>query len=492
MSRAQISRSEVPRFERWVRRAVTLLCCLWLGAAAGPVEGSSPEPLPEEPAVAGLSGWDWPTFLGPQKNGKSPERILVDWPATGPEILWFREVGEGYSAPSVAGSRVLVFDRVGDTARLSAWNADSGEEIWTRGYPTRYEDLYQYSGGPRSSPVIDGERVYTYGVEGRLRAHRLLDGEVLWDVDTAADFGVVQNFFGVGSTPVVEGDLLIVMVGGSPENSPRISSGEVRGNGSGIVAFDKATGEVRYRLSDELASYTTPAVATHGDRRWAFAYTRGGLLAFEPTTGEQDFFFPWRAKKLESVNAASPVVVGDTVFISESYGPGSVLLRFGRGEPEVLWKDPRRDQSLSLHWATPIYHRGTLYASSGQSSGEAQLRAVEHATGKVLWSQPGLGRSTLLYADEHFFVLTETGRLLLIEANAERFVPKAEIDLGTSDSTSNAEAKAKAEPGVADRPRLRFPVWNAPVLSRGRLYLRGRDQIVVLDVGAQGKMPRSR
>ena len=128
--------------------------------------------------------------------------------------------------------------------------------------------------------MVDGDRVYTLGVEGRLRAHSAADGELLWQVDTTAEFGVVQNFFGVGSTPRVEGDLLIAQIGGSPPGSPKIHSGEVKGNGSGLVAFDKGTGEVRYSVTDTLASYASPTLATIGGRRWGFAFTRGGLLGF--------------------------------------------------------------------------------------------------------------------------------------------------------------------------------------------------------------------
>lgn len=436
---------------------------------------------------------DWPGFLGPEGNGKSTEKILLDWPKAGPPVLWHAAAGEGYSAPTVADGKVFIFDRVEDQARLMAGNAATGEPIWTSSYDTAYKDMYRYSGGPRAAPVVDGGRVYAYGVDGRLRAHRVDDGGVLWDVDTFARYGVVQNFFGVGSAPVVEGDLLIVMVGGSPQGSPKISSGEVKPNGTALVAFDPATGEERWRSGDYLASYAAPFVATVGssgsERRLGFAFLRGGLMAFEPTSGREEFFFPWRANKLESVNGATPVVVGDTVLLTESYGPGGVLLRVGEkgADPEVVWKDPRRDKSLECHWSTPIVHEGTIYASSGQSSGEAELRAVDHATGKVLWSEPGLGRSTLTYADGHLLVLTETGRLLLVKAEPEAYRKVAEVDLGTREEPTNESAKKRdvgkdGEVGKAARPVLRFPAWNAPVVSDGRLYLRGKDQVVVLDV----------
>ena len=154
----------------------------------------------------------------------------------------------------------------------------------------------------------------------------ILDGKPLWGVDTSAKFHVVQNFFGVGSAPVVEGELLIVQIGGSPPGRARTlldTRDPIQGNGSGIVAFNKWTGEVVYQITDELASYTTPTLAIINARRWCFAFARGGLVGFDPRTGTVDFYYPWRAKKFESVNASNPVVVDDLVFISETYGPGS-------------------------------------------------------------------------------------------------------------------------------------------------------------------------
>ncbi len=306
------------------------------------------------PRAAGQSvdGADWPRFLGPTLNGKSAESpVLTRWPKAGPPRLWQVEIGEGYSAPSISAGRLFLFDRTGDSARLRAFDAASGNQLWRTSYETHYEDYYQYSVGPRASPLIDGDRVYTFGVEGRLRCQNVGTGTVLWELDTTERFGVVKNFFGVGSTPIIERDLIIVPIGGSVRGLPKIHSGEVKGNGSGLVAFDKLTGEQRYSVSDELASYSSPVTATIDGRRWGFWFSRGGLLGFEPGSGKIEFHFPWKSKKLESVNAATPVMVDYTVFITESYGEGAALLRVGAGAPEVVWKDGRRNQVMRAHLA---------------------------------------------------------------------------------------------------------------------------------------------
>ena len=428
--------------------------------------------------TAAAAAEDWPSFLGPNRDGRSAETgILTDWKAGGPPLVWQREVGEGYATPVVAGGRLFHADRAGDQARLTAIDASTGAALWQVETPVVYEDYYGYSNGPRASPVVDRDRVYTHGVDGRLQCRRTEDGALVWEVDTQRDFGFVQNFFGVASAPLVEGELLIVPVGGSPPGSPPIHSGRVTGNASALVAFDRATGKVRWRASDELASYASPVVRVVRGRRVGFHFARGGLVAFDPATGAERFFYPWRATRLESVNGATPVVAGDEVLITESYGPGAALLRVtdegggfeggatGRAKPgyDVVWKDGPRPR-LAAHWSTPIVHEGFVYASSGEKSGSAELVCLEWKTGAVRWSQPGLYRSTLLYVDRHLVVLTEYGQLLLVRATSERFEAVATSDLRGADG----------------RPLVRHPAWGAPVLANGLLYLKGEGTLVAL------------
>ena len=413
------------------------------------------------------TGSDWPAFLGPGSNGKSQETGLYkQWPQGGPPMVWSFESGEGYSMPVVALGRLFHFDRVGDRARLTCLRSETGEPLWQKEYVTDYEDYYGFSTGPRSSPTVDGNRVYTYGVEGLLRCLDVTDGSLIWEVNTTQKFQVVKNFFGVGSAPIVEKDLLIVMVGGSPAGSPRIHSGSVEGNGTGIVAFDKTTGTVKYKFSNQLASYATPVVTTLHGRRRGFAFTRGGLLGFDPSLGSEDFFFPWRSKKLESVNAANPVVVDDRVLITESYGLGAAVLKIGTEGYEVLWKDPpHRNQSLASHWCTPIFKDGNVYGVSGANTNNAQLRCVALDTGKVRWSQKGLGRVTLLYADGFLISLGEYGTLRLIRVNPDEYQQVSEY-----------------KPRINGKVALNHPAWNAPILAHGYLYARGKDKLICLDL----------
>ena len=414
---------------------------------------------------------DWPAFLGPTNDGKSVETgIRTDW-TEGLPLVWSAPLDESYAGPTVKSGRLFIADRTKDEVILFCLNAKTGEKIWQFAYKTGYVDKYGYNGGPRCSPVVDEERVYLFGPEGMLHAFTVDRGELVWSVDTAKKFGVLQNFFGVGSTPTLEGDLLIVQVGGSPPNSPELGAGDVKGNGSGIVAFDKQTGEVRYRLSNQLASYSSPIIRTINGKRRGLVFARGGLLGFDSVEGKELFFFPWRAPILESVNAANPVVMGDEVFISESYDvkQGGCLLSLANDRAEVIWRDKPRDNSMMCHFATPIYHEGYLYGCSSRHSSHAELRCIEWKTGKVAWSQPNLLWTQLLYVDGHFVVLNEEGVLRLVRAS-----PKAYEEV--------AQWTPMEGSGLFAKPLLARPAWAAPVLSHGLLYLRGNHRLICVEL----------
>ncbi|HUG68545.1 MAG TPA: PQQ-binding-like beta-propeller repeat protein [Pirellulaceae bacterium] len=427
-------------------------------------------------------GVDWPDFLGPNRDSKSSETgIISPWPEAGLKIVWQRELQTGYGIGSISKGRMYQFERQDNQATLLCLVAETGEELWRFQYPTDYEDLLGYNNGPRCSPVIDGDRVYIYGAEGMLHCLQAVDGKLVWKLDVNAKYGVAQNFFGVGSTPVVEGDLLICMVGGSPPGSPGLyeSGGQIDGNGTGVVAFNKFTGEAKYEITDELASYSSPQLATIHGRRWCFMFARGGVVGFEPASGKVDFQYPWRSPKLESVNAATPVVVGNEVFISETYSIGSSLLAVKPGGYDLVWADdpsPRKPKAMLAHWNTGIYLAGYLYGCSGRNPPDADLRCIDWKTGKVQWVEQlppeTRERSSLLYVDGHFVELGEYGILKLLRANPKKYELVSEMLL----------LREQTNPAFQPRPLLKHPAWAAPILSHGLLYVRGDDRLVCLEL----------
>lgn len=431
-------------------------------------------------AALSVSAADWPRFLGPNGDGTSPETNLVDRiPTNGLPLLWEKPIGTGYSAPSILGNTLVVFHRLADEEIAEAIAADTGKSLWKHAAKSAFRDPYGYNNGPRCSPVLSSNRVYTFGAEGRLTCLDLASGKPVWQRDTSKDFNVPEAFFGVGSTPVLEGDRLIVMVGGQPN--------------SGVVAFNADTGQtvwesvgaanwqgqpmigwpgertVAWRDYEKQASYAAPVIADVAGQRTAFCLMRQGLVALDPLTGKVRFSRWFRARVDESVNAVNPVVVGDEVFITAAYYKvGSVLLRVKPGGTDFdeVWSG----LGLETHWSTPIHLGGYLYSFSGRNEPDARFRCVEWKTGKVMWdrdesfrhgeARPNrFGRGSLLLADGKLFALGEGGLLGL-------FTPTP---------------TALQEISRWQVPQLKHPVWPAPVLAHGRLYLRGEDRLLCLD-----------
>lgn len=426
-------------------------------------------------------GESWPHFLGPRYDGSSAETgILTDWSDGKLRLVWSRRLGTSYGIGSVAAGRYLQLARFGDEERLTCLNAETGGELWQRSQPVDYEDMYGYNNGPRTSPTIAGDAVYTLGVAGQLSCRGLADGELRWTLNVNERYGVVQNFFGVGASPLVWGDLVIVMVGGSPAEDadlPRGSLDLARPNGSGMVAFDRHTGAEVYRVGDNLASYSTPRPFRFNGQTWVLALMREGLLAFDAESGAEKFVFPWRAPQLESVNAAVPLVRDSQILISECYRIGSALLEVtGPETPRVLRsdKDNYRDPSFRAHWATPIRVGDYLYGCSGRNPGDSDFRCVAWTSGEPQWVEPLRERTSVMGVDGHLVVLTERGELSLVRPSPDAYRVVTSLDLASRD------------PAQPQRPRLRYPCWAAPILSHGLLYVRGESRLLCFELSPEG------
>lgn len=408
--------------------------------------------------VSGLtaSAADWPRFLGPNGDGTTAEKAPTNWPKSGLKELWNAPLGLGYPPPSIADGKLYHFDRFGDNCRLTCRDATGGKEIWKFEFPTDYADMYGYDSGPRCCPVIDHGRVFVHGPEGFLACVSASDGKPIWTLDTRKTYRFQQNFFGVGSTPCVEGDTLLVAVGGSPPGR-EADFQRIRPNGTAIVGLNVETGKERFRLGDDLASYSSPIVVTMNDKRVGLYFARGGLVGFDPGHGKELFRHPWRSRLLESVNAANPVVSGNQILLSESYQIGSTLLQWDGTSLKTVWSDKdkeRVDMAMLAHWCTPILHDGHIYGSSGRHTNDADVRCVELATGTVKWIETRTTRCTLIKCGDHLLCLGENGELRLIKPNPAKYeeIAKCEVDLA-------------------------YPTWAPPVVSNGKLYLRGKERL---------------
>ncbi len=390
-------------------------------------------------AGAVLAAQDWPHFLGPERDGRyQGPRLARSWSDGAPRELWRRTVGQGFAGPVVSGGRVLIFHRVGDREVLEALDAGTGSSIWRYDYPTTYRDDFGFDEGPRSAPVVAGGRVYTFGAQGRLHAVDLDTGAGVWSVDTRERFRFRKAFFGAAGSPLVEDGRVIANVGGPDD---------------GIVAFDADSGEVLWTVAGEEASYSSPVGATFGGVRHALFFTRDNLVSLDPASGRERFRRSWRARIRASVNAATPLVVGDLVFVSAQYGTGAGLFRVAGSGLDELWTS---NDVMSNHYATSVHRDGYLYGYHGRQEFGPSLRAVSLVTGDVAWDVPRFGAGSVLLAGDLLIVMRESGELVLAEASPEAFTPLARSRL------------------------LRGTVRAYPALAAGRLYVRNDDTLLAV------------
>lgn len=410
---------------------------------------------------------DWNKFLGPTQNGISTETHLRhSFPQDGLQPLWEVRKGQGYAAVAVVKQRVILFHRIRQQEIVECLHPENGKRFWKYAYPVEYRDRYGFGNGPRCQPISDGEYIYTLGVEGKLCCLHLLSGQVLWKRDLNVDFHLRSSFFGVGSTPVLEQNFLVINLG--VENGPC------------VAAFDKRTGKLIWGCEKEWgASYASPIIANIHGQRYVCVFaggesrpSHGGLLVIKPQNGEVVVRFPWRARRYTSVNASSPLVIDNNVYLSECYGAGQVLLHINKNNKhQVLWKNKK----LQTHFMTAIHKDGYLYGIDGHGPANAPLVCIELQSGKEMWRHepkwpveiktkhqqrtlhlpPAL--ASMILVDNRCLLLGQYGHLAWLDLNPKKYTELQRTHLFAARET-----------------------WSMPSLSHGLLYVcqndRGLDQ----------------
>lgn len=404
---------------------------------------------------AHVQAGDWPQILGPHRNGAATdERIAGSWPSSGLKALWQREVGRGFAGAAVSRGTAILFHRVGDQEVVEALAAATGKTAWKAAFPASYVPTFSDDNGPRVVPIIAQGRVYTYGAMGNLRCLDLASGKVLWERNTYEDFNSKkevndeppEGYFGIGSSPIVEDDKIIVNVGGDTQEA-------------GIVAFAADTGRTVWKATAERASYSSPVAVTVGGVRHVIFVTRLSVVSLNPDNGKVRFQFPF-GRIGTTVNGASPVVFDGHLFVTASYRIGSVLAKISGGDAEVLRRDPA---ILASQYTTCVENGGYLFGIHGRQDGPlAELRCFDPRARKVLWAIPSFGYATLILAGDKLLILKTDGTLVLAAASPNKYEELARTQV--CENTTRA----------------------LPALAEGLLYVRDTEVLKCVDLRPSG------
>jgi outer membrane protein assembly factor BamB len=321
------------------------------------------------------------------------------------------------------------------------WTPPQGARQWKTAYPTSFEDDFRKGNGPRSTPVIAGKRVITLGADGALHCLDLESGRIHWAKMLLKEYRVPPSYFGIGTTPVVDEGLVLLNVGAK---------------NAGIVAFALEDGKEVWKATSDAASYSSPVVRTIGGTKHAIFFTREGAVILDPKTGTVRHHQRWRARIDASVNAATPLVIGDQVFLSTSYETGALLLKLRRDGADELWSD---DKIMSNHYNTCVYQDGYLYGFDGRQEAGPDFRCIDLKERRIMWNQPRFGCGSMIRADGVLILLTERGELVLVEATPRQYRELARAQVLTAD-----------------------PCRAQIALAGGKLYARDRGHLICLDL----------
>lgn len=431
---------------------------------------------------------DWPQWLGPKRDGVWREKGLLDkFDAKGPREVWRTPIAEGYSGPAVAGGKVYITDRVVDkdakkpkdgfarskaegVERVLCLDQESGKILWTREYRVKYD--IAYASGPRTTPVVEGDFVWTLGAMGDLLCLNTAKGDVVWHRKLLEDFGFNAPVWGFSGHPLLDGDRLLCLVGGK---------------GSLVVAFDKKTGkEVWKNLSDVEPGYCPPMIYDIDGIRQLIMWHPSAVTSLNPETGEVYWRHAYYSKGAKGVKVGltipTPRLSGDMLFFTAFYDGPLMLKVKGKAPPEMAWKGkrfgetPEKTDGLHSIMSTPFFEGDYIYGVD--SYGE--LRCLDARTGERLWStfeattgkELRWGNAFLVKHEDRFVLFNERGDLILARLTPEGYkeICRANILVPT-----NALAP----------PAGRRVIWSHPAFANRCVFARNDREMVCVSLAEQ-------
>ena len=430
-------------------------------------------------AVLGMTGAvsadDWPQWRGEDRLAVWRETGIVEELPDALAVAWRTPIRSGYSGPAVAGGRVFVTDWREDpdsrtldgVERLIVLDEETGAVLWTREWRTSYRMLsVSYAVGPRATPTVDGDRVYVVGATGRLFCFDVETGAVHWEKDYVAEYGTSVPVWGIVSAPLVDGDRLLTVVGGEPDAL--------------VVAFDKRTGEERWRAIEVEAEmgYAQPVIYEAGGARQLIVWHPRALASLNPETGALHWQQPWDVSM--GVTVATPVRSGNYLLVSQFFN-GSLMMQLNQDRPDAteLWRGRSRSElpgetdTIHAMVTTPIIVGDHVYGVD--SYGE--LRGLDATTGERLWMSPDMtaqarwSTAFLVRHEDRYFVNNDEGFLILA-----RFMPDGYVELDRTRLIEPTGGSGARTPH--GRIAERLVNWSHPAYANGHIVHRNDREII--------------
>lgn len=385
-------------------------------------------------AVAQTAG-EWPQWRGPNRDGISKETgLLKQWPDGGPPVVWKAAgAGRGYSSLAISGGRIYTMGIRGDREFVVAFDVATGKEVWATPHGTVYKD--SRGDGPRGTPTVDGDRVYSLGGNGDLSSIDAKTGKIVWSMNILQKFGGENIQWGISESPLVIGEKVLVTPGGP---------------GASVVALNKKDGALIWKSQSDRAGYSSGMPVQIGNTTQVVFFTNNRALGLDLKDGKLLWEYPRVANDV--ANVATPVVRGNRVWISSDYGTGGGVVEIkadGKASELYFTKDMKNHHSSSILIGDHLY---------GFSS--SVLTAMKFDTGEVAWKDRSVGKGSLVFADGHLYAFSENGVVGLVEATPTGYREKGRFHIQQGS----------------------LPTWTHPVIAGGRLYLRDQDTIYAYDV----------
>jgi len=388
-----------------------------------------------------LSAADWPQWRGPQRDGTSVEKgLLREWPKAGPRLLWkIKEAGSGFSTPAVVGDRIYLLGNVGvENESVRCFSVTDGKQLWTTqlGKVGNPDQKPSYPGS-RSTPTVDGDRLYALSSDGDLACLDAAKGTLRWKKSLRGDFAGKPGQWAYSESPLVDGQAVICTPGGSAAT---------------LLALNKQTGEVLWKTAlpdGDEAGYASPVQVETGGVRQYVLVTQKGLVGVEAKTGKT----LWRYAKAVSrfgANIPSPVVSGDSIYTSGA-GTGGAIVKLTGKDGGVTAEQLFFEAKYPVSIGGAVKVGGYLYGTTGQA-----LQCIDWATGKIQWEERAMGAAAICTADGLLYLHGENGEIALVEASPEAYREKGRFTPPELPARANQMEKA----------------WAYPVLANGRLYVR--------------------